>query len=149
MEVKDIKELIKAVDSSSITEFEFQKDDIKIVLKKGNSSIHKKDIESIKEEMAPVKHEEQIEINNKDTKEDLHIIKSPIVGTFYSSPNPNSEAYVKPGSRVKKGDVLCIVEAMKLMNEITSDADGEIVEVFVENQSFVEYGQPLFSIRTV
>jgi acetyl-CoA carboxylase biotin carboxyl carrier protein len=79
--------------------------------------------------------------------EDLHVVKSPIVGTFYSAPGPEAEAFVKVGSAVREGQVLCIVEAMKLMNEIESDASGEVVQVLAENGQPVEYGQPLFSIR--
>ena len=78
--------------------------------------------------------------------EDHHILKSPIVGTFYRAPNPDSPAFAEVGDRVKKGQVLCIVEAMKLMNEIESDADGKIVKIHVENAQAVEYGEPLFSI---
>jgi acetyl-CoA carboxylase biotin carboxyl carrier protein len=76
-----------------------------------------------------------------------HIVKSPIVGTFYASPSPDADAFVKVGDTVKKGQVLCIVEAMKLMNEIESDAAGEVVKVFVESGQPVEYGQSLFAIR--
>jgi acetyl-CoA carboxylase biotin carboxyl carrier protein len=79
--------------------------------------------------------------------EDLHVLKSPIVGTFYAAPSPDSDPYVRPGSRVKKGQVLCIVEAMKLMNEIESDVDGEIVEIHPRNAQPVEFGEPLFGIR--
>jgi acetyl-CoA carboxylase biotin carboxyl carrier protein len=80
--------------------------------------------------------------------EDLHIVKSPIVGTFYSSPSPDAEPFVTVGSRVESGQVLCIIEAMKLMNEIESDVSGELARVFVENGLPVEYGEPLFGIRT-
>jgi len=79
--------------------------------------------------------------------EDLHLVKSPIVGTYYASPSPGSEAFVKVGAFVEAGQTLCIVEAMKLMNEIESDETGEIVRIFVENGQPVEYGQPLFGIR--
>jgi acetyl-CoA carboxylase biotin carboxyl carrier protein len=77
----------------------------------------------------------------------LHIVKSPIVGTFYESPSPGSPAFVKPGDVVEAGQVLCIVEAMKLMNEIESDVAGEIVKRFVQSGQPIEYGQPLFSVR--
>ena len=77
----------------------------------------------------------------------LHIVKSPIVGTFYESPSPGSPAFIKIGDRVEAGQVLCIVEAMKLMNEIESDAAGEIVKRLVQNGQPVEYGQPLFALR--
>lgn len=77
----------------------------------------------------------------------LHLLRSPIVGTFYTSPSPEAEPYVGVGDRVKRGQVLCIVEAMKLMNEIESDEDGVIDKVFPKNAQPVEYGEPLFSIR--
>jgi acetyl-CoA carboxylase biotin carboxyl carrier protein len=76
-----------------------------------------------------------------------HILTSPIVGTFYASPSPDADPYARPGDRVRKGQVLCIVEAMKLMNEIESDTDGVIVEVYPKNAQPVEFGEPLFAIR--
>ena len=79
--------------------------------------------------------------------EDLHVVKSPIVGTFYSAPSPGAEPFVKVGDHVEVGQVLCIVEAMKLMNEIESDVSGEVMRIFVENGQPVEYGEPLFAIR--
>ena len=79
--------------------------------------------------------------------EDVHVLKSPIVGTFYAAPSPDSDRYVRVGSRVKKGQVLCIVEAMKLMNEIESDVDGEVVEIYPRSAQPVEFGEPLFGIR--
>jgi len=81
-------------------------------------------------------------------EEVLHTIKSPIVGTFYESPSPGSAAFVKPGDQVEIGQPLCIVEAMKLMNEIESDVSGEIVKRLVQSGQPVEYGQPLFAVRT-
>jgi acetyl-CoA carboxylase biotin carboxyl carrier protein len=77
----------------------------------------------------------------------LHDVKSPIVGTFYGSPSPGAPAFVSPGDRVEKGQAICIVEAMKLMNEIEADASGEVVKCLVANGQPIEYGQPLFSIR--
>ena len=79
--------------------------------------------------------------------DDLHLVKSPIVGTFYASPSPGTEPFVKIGGYVDAGETLCIVEAMKLMNEIESDSSGEVLRIFVENGQPVEYGQPLFGIR--
>ena len=79
--------------------------------------------------------------------QDLHIIPSPIVGTFYRSPSPNADAFVKIGSSVEHDTVVCIIEAMKLMNEIQAEASGEVVKVYVENGQPVEYGQPLFGIK--
>jgi acetyl-CoA carboxylase biotin carboxyl carrier protein len=79
--------------------------------------------------------------------EDVHVITSPIVGTFYRAPSPEAEAFADVGSRVSKGKVLCIIESMKLMNEIESDVEGEIVEVYARNGQPVEYGEKLFGIR--
>ena len=79
--------------------------------------------------------------------EELHLVKSPIVGTFYGSPSPGAEPFVKIGNHVDSGQTLCIVEAMKLMNEIESEVSGEVLRIFVENGQPVEYGQPLFGIR--
>lgn len=79
--------------------------------------------------------------------EDLHLVKSPIVGTYYEAPSPGAAAFVKIGAHVESGQTLCIVEAMKLMNEIESDESGELIRIFVENGQPVEYGQPLFGIR--
>ncbi len=86
---------------------------------------------------------------NAVVNEDLKDIKSPIVGTFYSASGPDASPFVKVGDIVKKGQVLCIIEAMKLMNDIESDYDGEIVEILVKNDQMVEYNQPLFKIREV
>ena len=80
--------------------------------------------------------------------QDLHIIQSPIVGTFYRSPSPTAEPFVKIGSNVEQSSVVCIIEAMKLMNEIQAEATGEVVKIYVENGQPVEYGQPLFGIRS-
>jgi len=80
-------------------------------------------------------------------QEPLHVVASPIVGTFYSAPSPDSPAYVRVGDRVTKGQVLCIVEAMKLMNEIESDVNGVIAEIYPKNAQPVEYGEPLFGVR--
>jgi acetyl-CoA carboxylase biotin carboxyl carrier protein len=79
--------------------------------------------------------------------EKIHIVKSPIVGTYYSAPSPGAPAFVKVGDHVNSGQVLCIIEAMKLMNEIESDVAGEVSRIFVENGQPVEYGEPLFAIR--
>ncbi len=94
-------------------------------------------------ELAPAGADEEV-----TAEEGLHILRSPIVGTFYTSPSPDADPYVRVGDRVKTGQVLCIVEAMKLMNEIESDEDGVIEKVFPKNAQPVEYGEPLFAIRS-
>ncbi len=88
-----------------------------------------------------------VAVSEADPDAGLHIVKSPIVGTYYGSPSPGAAAFVTPGDHVEKGQVICIVEAMKLMNEIESDASGEIVKCLVVNGQAIEYGQPLFAIR--
>ncbi len=85
--------------------------------------------------------------SSASSSDDLHLVKSPIVGTYYGAPSPGAEPFVKVGGFVETGQTLCIVEAMKLMNEIESDTSGEVLRVFVENGQPVEYGQPLFGIR--
>ena len=82
-----------------------------------------------------------------DSEAGLHIITSPIVGTFYRSPNPESEAYTNVGDHIAKGKVLCIVEAMKLMNEIESDVDGTVMRIYPQNGQPIEYGEKLFAVR--
>lgn len=86
--------------------------------------------------------------SDESQDQDLHIIASPIVGTFYRSPSPSADPFVKIGSNVENDTVVCIIEAMKLMNEIQAEAAGEVVKVYVENGQPVEYGQPLFGIRS-
>ena len=98
-------------------------------------------------EAAPAVAAAAAETTEQAPGEDLHVLKSPIVGTFYAAPSPDSDPYVRVGSLVKKGQVLCIVEAMKLMNEIESDVDGEIVGIHPRNAQPVEFGEPLFGIR--
>ena len=88
-----------------------------------------------------------MEVKQEEKKVDGKVVKSPMVGTFYSKSSPNAESFVKIGSKVKKGDTLCIIEAMKLMNEIESEFDGEIVEILANDEDMVEYGQDLFIIR--
>lgn len=154
MNLKDIKEIIKLIDSSSLTEFKLEMEDTKLSIKKETEVkfIDQRDISTtvaVDRIEKVVKEESDCKDTLDKNDDSLHIVKSPIVGVFYASPNPELPSYVKPGDRVKCGDVLCIIEAMKLMNEINADVDGEIVEILVENQSPVEYGQPLFSIRKV
>ena len=157
LDYNQIKELIKEIDSSSLRVFELENNDIKLKLSKNeenylykendvninkteNSKTFIKSSESLSEE-ALVEKEEVIE-------EDLAIVKSPLVGTYYSSSTPGVTPYVEIGSKVKKGDVLCIVEAMKIMNEITSEVDGEIVEALRSDEEIVEFGMELFKIRS-
>lgn len=155
MELNDVKELIKLIDNSKITEFQLDKEDFKILIKKEKECVrvfNNEDAAGVAN-IIPIYTEKanqvEVAINTVEENKDIHSINSPIIGMFYAAPSPDASNFVKVGDRVKKGDVLCIIEAMKLMNEVISDVDGEISEVLVENKSIVEYGQPLFKVRTV
>ena len=146
MNYEDIKKLIDDMGNSKIDELNIEfPEGIKISMKKDKAPaapiVQTEPVQFIN---VPEKKEEKEEINKK---EEYKIVKSPMVGTFYSKSLPNAKAYVEIGQRVKKGDVLCIVEAMKLMNEIESEFDGEVVEICVSDGEMVEYGKPLFKIK--
>ncbi|MFL0270201.1 acetyl-CoA carboxylase biotin carboxyl carrier protein [Candidatus Clostridium radicumherbarum] len=154
MDYKAIQELIKAVNDSNLTTVEIESEGVKLKLEKRQEFVT---MERIPEVIKTIPHEEQIPVISETPKiqeavkaepikKEGILVSSPIVGTFYASPSPDSESYVTVGSKVKKGQVLCIIEAMKLMNEIESEVDGEIIEVLAEKEQMVEYGQPLFRI---
>lgn len=155
MELKEIKEIIELVSEKGFAEFELEKRDFKLKICSSVSKPQKtsttQQVEIVKREVIPavVETPEPKTSVEKEVKVEkaLHKINSPIVGTFYRAPSPTSDSFVKVGSQVKQGSVLCIIEAMKLMNEIESDIAGEIVEIYVENGQPVEYGQSLFGIR--
>lgn len=144
MNFEEIKKLIDDMGESKIDELNIEfPDGIKISMKKDRHQ----ELEKIS---FPIKEEVVIKQNISDEKteeENYHIIKSPMVGTFYSKSSPQAEPYAQVGKKVKKGDILCIVEAMKLMNEIESEIDGEIVEVCVQDGQMVDYGKSLFKIK--
>ncbi len=145
MDYESIRQLISDMDASKLTSLEIElPDGSKIKMTKETakqlvSNVEVNEYKSINER----KDETEEKANITESKS---IIYSPMVGTFYAKPTPTSEQYVDVGKKVKKGDILCIIEAMKLMNEIESEYDGEIVEVFVKDGESVEYGQPLFEI---
>lgn len=147
MNIKDIKELILAVDKTSINKVDIETGDIKISISKSNNVSNSEGlVEEVK--LEGTKKESLTRTSEKIIDdENIFIVKSPIVGTFYTSPSPGAEPFVKVGDNVKEGQTLCIIEAMKIMNEITSEVSGEIVDVLVENEEVVEYGQPLMKIR--
>ena len=144
----EIKELMEYIEASSFVEFELEREGFKIKLVKrtavsngpaGASSPALLSSQPVTE--APAARPAAVE------SPDFHLVKSPIVGTFYRAGSPGSRPFVEVGDKVKKGQVLCIVEAMKLMNEIESDCEGEILEALVANGQPVEYGEPLFKVR--
>lgn len=140
MEIKDIVELIKAVSDHGLTEFELEQDNTKLAMKRELQAV------TVSEAARTPMYAEDSMVYTKNETSDL-LIKCPLVGTFYSAPAPDAECFVTVGDRVKKGQVVGIVEAMKLMNEIESEFDGVVEAVLVENETVVEYGQPLFRIR--
>lgn len=152
MEYNDIKKLIDDMGNSKLDSLNIEfPDGIKISMTK-NSLIKKEEQNLIKTtNNEEYKREETKNIESKNTEikkeENYKIIKSPMVGTFYASSSPEKEAFVKVGDKIKKGQVVCIVEAMKLMNEIESEFDGEIVEICVKNEDVVDYGKPLFKLK--
>jgi acetyl-CoA carboxylase biotin carboxyl carrier protein len=152
MDLNLIKKLVKIVDTSEITDLEVEESGFRIKIAKkirGIQSFVQPQImahSASADEQSGIKKEEGV--SKAEIKEDVHEIRSPIVGTFYRAPAPDADAYVNVGDVVSPGSVLCIVEAMKLMNEIESDVSGKILKIFVENGKPVEYNQPLFLIQT-
>ena len=144
MEYEKIKQLIEDMENSKITSLDIEfPDGMKVKMEKSTEKVVATEkIEEPREYVEVVKTEEKTE----DKVVEGNIIKSPMIGTFYSKPSPDSMPYVEVGTVVKKGTVLCIVEAMKLMNEIESEFDGKIVEVLVKDGEPVDYGKPLFRI---
>ena len=161
MEFDDIERILALVREHELTEFELERDGLKLRVKKSQgpgqppvqmlmptpASSHHHQIPSPAPTSAgPAAAPEPAGLS--DEALELAVVKSPIVGTFYRTPEPGAPAFVEVGQRVKKDQVLCIIEAMKLMNEITSEYEGEIVSVYVENGKPVQYGERLFAIKT-
>jgi acetyl-CoA carboxylase biotin carboxyl carrier protein len=162
MNQKEIKELIEFLVEKDIAEFELERGDMKLSIKRGSAAAQAAPVVHVAPVLAPVaapltnggtvspaasSSAATVPTVEAPAEEELVIVKSPIVGTYYESPSPGAPPFIKVGDTVKEGQVLCIIEAMKLMNEIEADASGEIVQMFVPNGSPVEYGMPLFSIR--
>lgn len=159
--IQEIREIIKLVDSSSIDEFVYEVDGAKVKLKK-NGVVVTETVAPKKEVVAPVIQQsapaapvapaapakaEEAPAAPTANDPSLHKVVSPMVGTFYQASNPDSPAYVKVGDKVGNETIVCIVEAMKLFNEIEAEVQGEIVEVLVKDGELVEYGQPLFLVK--
>jgi acetyl-CoA carboxylase biotin carboxyl carrier protein len=155
MDIKDMRRLIDAVTSRDVEEFEYQEGDVSIRIKRPSKAVAYAPVEaaagvaqapvvSAASAPADVPASQPVEGENDDTG---HKVTAPIVGTFYAASSPDAEPYVKVGTRVKQGDVMCIIEAMKLMNEIEADASGTVTEILVQNEEPVEYGQALFRIQ--
>jgi acetyl-CoA carboxylase biotin carboxyl carrier protein len=163
-DIADLKQLIEFLKEHQVAEFDLDRGDVKIRLKFKQEAANASGLGDLARLLATAPPgaaqaaaaQTAIAEGAKppagmpltaDPDAGLHLVKSPIVGTFYGSPSPGAAPFVASGDRVSKGQVICIVEAMKLMNEIESDAAGEVVKCFVINGQPIEYGQPLFSIR--
>jgi acetyl-CoA carboxylase biotin carboxyl carrier protein len=159
MNLKELKELIEYLKQQDISEFELERGDVKVRIKRGTEHVVSVAAPVVPYAAIPAPaptagHAPIGASGVPPTKEaaaaaeeGIHTVKSPIVGTFYESPSPGSPPFVKAGDTVEVGQILCIVEAMKLMNEIESDVAGEVVKMLVSNGQPIEYGQELFAIR--
>lgn len=152
LSIDEIKQLIELIDESTLDEFELETKDSKILLKKHKTvvatAVQEASIAVTPAQTAPVTPAAAPQVE-ASTAEDvnLEVITSPMVGTFYASASPEDANFVSVGSKVSAQSVVCIVEAMKLFNEITADIDGEIAEILVSSGELVEFGQPLFKVR--
>jgi acetyl-CoA carboxylase biotin carboxyl carrier protein len=157
MNFDEIKQLLDMVREHELSEFELERDDFKIRVRKNTTGqwtatmppvSHVNYAPAMAPPMAPpLAPPTAPALTPAQEDTDFAIVKSPIVGTFYRAPEPGAKPFADVGDTVKKGQVLCIIEAMKLMNEINSDMDGEVVKVYVENGQPVQYGERLFAIR--
>ena len=157
-EIGQIEQLLRFMSEHNLEEFEYSRGDLRIRLKKPSANYVLAGPRNSPEIIVPGAVTSASPASSGSPSyaepavesrggEDLHLVKSPIVGTFYGSPSPGAEAFVKVGSHIETGQTLCIVEAMKLMNEIESDVTGEVLRIFTENGQPVEYNQPLFGVR--
>lgn len=162
-DIEDLRELIEFLKQHQVAEFDVDRGDLKIRLKFNSNAIAPVGLSELAQllKAAPqsVAHAAttatatgpappQAPAGPEDSEAGLHFVKSPIVGTFYGSASPGAAPFVSPGDHVEKGQVICVVEAMKLMNEIECDAAGEVVKCLAANGQPIEFGQPLFAIRT-
>jgi len=174
MNPKELKELIEFLVDKDISEFELERGDLKVRLKRGQQTVAQ--VAPVVVAAPPTISQPMMHVTSApsavsitqtsavaeipapqsggggaaaeaDSDAGLHIVRSPIVGTYYESPSPGAPAFIKVGDNVSVGQVLCIVEAMKLMNEIESDVSGEVVKIYASNSQPVEYGQKLFGVR--
>jgi acetyl-CoA carboxylase biotin carboxyl carrier protein len=154
-DIQDLKELIEFLKQYQVAEFDLDRGDLKIRLKFNQPEASSAGLSDLARLLGSARSVAAAQPQSAaaptapaaDPDAGLHIVKSPLVGTFYGSPSPGSAAFVSPGDHVTKGQVIGIVEAMKLMNEIESDATGEVVKCLASDDQPVEFGQPLFSIR--
>lgn len=146
MELKDVKELLKAFDESKSSYLSVEIDNTKIKLKKySEQKVVVENATQVCEQSSAAQNNSNVD-NSPESRLDGEQVLAPLVGVFYAAPSPEEDAYVQVGDTVKKGQVLCLIEAMKMMSEITAPKDGVIKKIFVKNQDVVEFEQPLFLI---
>ncbi|MBZ5696221.1 MAG: acetyl-CoA carboxylase biotin carboxyl carrier protein [Acidobacteriia bacterium] len=152
VDLSEVERLLAFMQTHGLEEFEYQRAGVHIRLKRASAQAGGVRPAPPAEHAAAVAHAAAAGVREHAPEAaeaaDVHVVKSPIVGTFYAAPSPNAEPFVTLGAKVAAGQVLCIIEAMKLMNEIESDVAGEVVRIFAENGKPVEYGEALFGIRT-
>ena len=149
MDLKEIKQVIDLMKRAELTEFDLEKDDFKLHLSRLAKDVAPQIIQAapISATLAP--EDTTKAVSNQPVEEKgIELIKSPMVGTFYSAPSPDSPVFAAIGSKVSADTVVCIIEAMKVMNEIQSEISGSITEILVENGDAIEFGQPLFKVKT-
>ena len=152
MNLRQIRELVRLLESSSLSVLEIEENDLRVRLEKGPTAGLAQPVPAALPQAVPAALPVETAPDPAPVADGtvdfnrLKEVKSPLVGIFYAAPSPGAEPFAGVGSRVKKGDVLCVVEAMKLMNEITADADGEVIDVCVQNGQVVEFGQILFKL---
>lgn len=158
MRLEEIKELMKAMDENGLSSFEYQEGNIHLSLRRGDGNVSVEN-KQFADNTYEVKTDNKLKTENRNISEEIileentlgnepdKVVVSPLVGVFYKASSPEAEPFVKVGDRVSKGQVIGIIEAMKLMNEIESEYDGIVEAVLVDNEELVEYGQPLFRIR--
>ncbi|MFC2582919.1 MAG: acetyl-CoA carboxylase biotin carboxyl carrier protein [Lachnoanaerobaculum saburreum] len=144
MQIEEIIKLIETVSKNNVDSLNYATDSEKIVIKKNKTKLVAGEVQAV-----PIAQSVNFEATNTEDAAVAagHTITSPLVGTFYSSPSPDAPSFVNVGDRVKKGQVIGIIEAMKLMNELESDFDGVIKEILVKDETVVEFGQPLFILE--
>lgn len=160
LKIEDIKELIKTIDDSSLSEFTYETNETSITLKKAQAVqavsevqqvpiVQQVEVENENDSSETIQEQGNSEVKMKEQEIDFdYEIVSPMVGTLYSAATPESDPYVSVGTSVNEESIVCIIEAMKLFNEIVAEINGEVVEVLVEDGELVEFGQPLFRVKT-
>ena len=152
MNLDSLKQIVKVAKEEGVAELKVESKDFKVEVRFSTGAtapIHHVQHVAHVAQSTPVAATSAAPATAKPVSADagLHVIKSPFVGTFYAAPGPGKAVYVKVGDKVKAGQALCVLEAMKIMNEIDADVAGEVIEICVENESLVEFGQPLFKIK--